>query len=166
MIKKALIRAFSGFAFAVLIGQFVSISISLSLGDGQFHQFIPDFRALFATDLQAVIVQTILTGLVGTAFAVSGLIFELDKWSILKQYVVHFLATAMVWVPVAYLCWIPQNKKGITICLFSFFATYVITWLIQYFVTPPGQHRNQTNRKAPLFLLSYQESHLLTLPPD
>lgn len=135
MLKKACIRGFSGFAVGVLIGQIVSIIISLSLADGNFYQYIPAFRALFPNEIQTVIAQTVLTGLVGTAFAASSLIFEIDRWGSLKQYIVHFFITAAFWVPVTYLCWMPEDRRGLITCLLSFLTTYVITWLTQYFVT-------------------------------
>lgn len=134
MLKKMSIRAAGGFAYGVLVGQIIAIIISLSFGDGKFHQVLPEFRALFENEITAVIVQMILTGIVGTVFATTSIVFEIEKWSVLKQYLVHFFITAAFWIPIVYLCWMPQNAQGILIYLANFLGVYVINWLIQYFI--------------------------------
>ncbi|MCG8638358.1 MAG: DUF3021 domain-containing protein [Desulfobacterales bacterium] len=134
MLKKMGIRAAGGFAYGVLLGQIIAIIISLSFGDGKFYQVIPEFRALFENEITAVIVQVILTGIVGTVFATASIVFEFEKWSVLKQCLVHFFITAAFWIPIVYLCWMPQNVQGILIYLANFLGVYVINWLIQYFI--------------------------------
>ena len=135
MLKKASRRGIGGFAFGVLIGQIISIFISVSLGNGEFIPVVPEFRALFSDEIGAVITQTLLTGVIGTVFAVTSLVFEIEKWGSLKQYIVHFIITSTFWVPIVYLCWMPQDAKGILICFISFLVTYAITWFVQYRVT-------------------------------
>lgn len=134
MLKKACIRAASGFAYGILIGQSVSIMISLGFGDGTYHAVIPEFSALFNTEITAVIVQMILRGILGAAFAATSIIFEMEKWSILKQYVLHFFITAAFWVPIVYFCWMPRNAGGVLIFLANFVGVYAIIWLVQYFI--------------------------------
>ncbi|NJD01579.1 MAG: DUF3021 domain-containing protein [Ruminiclostridium sp.] len=155
MIKKAGIRAAHGFAYGVLAGQIVMILISLSLEDGKFFQFVPKLRALFNNEIEAVIAQTVLTGIIGTVFAAASLVFEIEKWSILKQCVIHFLITAAFWVPIAYLFWLPQNIQSIIICFAGFLVTYVINWLIQYFIS-----RNDVKKiNAKIGFINKQNKH-------
>ncbi|MCM3342109.1 DUF3021 domain-containing protein [Paenibacillus sp. MER TA 81-3] len=135
MLKKLLSRAAGGFAYGVLVGQVVQIIISLSLGEGKFMPVISDFRSLFENETTAVIAQMILTGIIGVAFATSSVVFDIPKWSLLKQYVVHFCITAIVWVPIVIICWMPKTYKSIIILGVNFLGTYLITWFIQYTIS-------------------------------
>ncbi|MFJ7949981.1 DUF3021 domain-containing protein [Lysinibacillus sp. NPDC096418] len=135
MLKKLLSRAAGGFAYGILIGQVVQISISLKLGQGQFMPVTPDFANLFNNEATAVIIQLLLTGVIGLTFAMSSTIFEIAKWGLLKQYLIHFFITAIVWVPVVAFCWMPKNMLSIFIYCVSFLGTYLITWFIQYTIS-------------------------------
>lgn len=82
--------------------------------------------------MTAVIVQNILTGCIGLVFATSSLVFDIAKWGLLKQYLIHFCVTAIVWVPVVILLWTPETFRSIIILMISFLGTYTLTWWIQY----------------------------------
>ncbi|MGM0885028.1 MAG: DUF3021 domain-containing protein [Bacillota bacterium] len=135
MLIKLLSRALGGFAFGVFVGQVVQIIISLSLGEGKFMPVIPDFRSLFESEITAVIVQMMLTGFIGVAYATSSVVFDIAKWSLLKQYVVHFCITAIVWVPIVTICWMPKTYMSFLILGVNFLGTYLITWFIQYTIS-------------------------------
>lgn len=132
MLKHTSIRAMHGFAYGVLLGQIVLILISIGEGDGKFYCVVPTILALSGSELSAVILQTFFTGLIGAVFAAATIIFELESWSLLKQFTIHFLITSIVWVPIAYFFWMPDNGFGIMICLGSFAITYMINWIVQY----------------------------------
>ncbi|MFC4547766.1 DUF3021 domain-containing protein [Paenactinomyces guangxiensis] len=69
------------------------------------------FLSFFVSEMTAVIVQILLTGIIGVTFATSSFIFNIVKWSLLKQYIVHFCITALVWIPIVMLLWMPQNRS-------------------------------------------------------
>lgn len=132
MFKKLAIRGLFGFTCSVLIGQLVSILISLGTGSGEFYPVTEEFRALFSSEISAVITQLILIGLIGTTFSISSVLFEIEEWSFLKQGLIHFIITSIVWIPVVYLCWMPKGYSGLVILLINLLGTYIITWLIHY----------------------------------
>lgn len=135
MLRKLLSRVAGGFAFGILMGQIVQISISLKLGRGEFMPVTPHFAAFFESETIAVIIQLVLTGVIGVTFAISGMIFDIAKWGLLKQYVVHFFVTALVWVPVVMVCWMPRTLTNIFIFCISFIGTYFITWILQFVIS-------------------------------
>ncbi|PFF27566.1 hypothetical protein CN327_29190 [Bacillus cereus] len=133
--KNLINRVFGGFVIGVIIGQVVQILISLKLGHGEYISVVDHFRSFFVSEMTAVIVQIMLTGIIGVTFATSSLVFEIAKWSLLKQYIVHFCITALVWVPIVTLLWMPKTFISTMIFFISFLGTYVITWVIQYIIS-------------------------------
>lgn len=135
MLRNLLSRVAGGFAFGILMGQIVQISISLKLGNGEFMPVTSDFADFFASETTAVIIQLMLTGAIGVTFAISGMIFDIARWGSLKQYIVHFFSTAIVWVPVVTICWMPKTLTSFLIFFISFVGTYFITWILQFVIS-------------------------------
>jgi len=65
----------------------------------------PAFAARFPSETAAVLAQLLLVGMIGVAFAGGAQIFEIERWSFLKQGVVHFLITTAVWLPISIFIW-------------------------------------------------------------
>lgn len=128
--NKVVSRIIGGFVIGALIGQFVQVIISF--GYGTYTPVMDHFLAFFPSTAAAVIVQTALTGLIGITFAWSSLLFDIARWSLLKQYIVHFVITSLVWVPTAMLLWMPKTSAGTIIFVISYLSSYVITWISQY----------------------------------
>jgi Protein of unknown function (DUF3021) len=131
MLKKILLRAFGGFAFGVFFGQITQLIISTFVGTGEFIPVTKEYADLFSNELSAVSVQFFLTGLIGVTFGIGSFIFEIDRWGLLKQHVVHFLMTSVVWLPVVIICWKPQSTTGVLILAVNFIFAYVLTYMIQ-----------------------------------
>jgi Protein of unknown function (DUF3021) len=131
-LKNILRRATGGFIIGVIIGQIVQILISLQFGQGEYLPVVSHFLSFFKNEMTAFIVQTLLTGMIGVTFATSSFIFDIAKWGLLKQYIVHFCITALVWVPIVTVIWTPKTFMNTLVLLLNFFGTYAITWVIQY----------------------------------
>lgn len=86
-------------------------------------------------EITAVIVQTILSVLLGAGFAGSSLIWEKDDWSLLKQTSVYFAIVTVLMMTVAYVCeWMEHSVRGV-LCYFAiFFAIFIIVWVIQFVI--------------------------------
>ena len=134
MLKKALRRAAFSAPACMLINQLVGVCISLSNADGRYSPVTPAFAARFPSDTAAVIVQLLLIGLVGAVFAACSVIFEIERWSFLKQGLVHLAITSAVCVPVCLYCWMPESAAGALILCASWLFTYTATWLSQYLI--------------------------------
>lgn len=94
----------------------------------------PTFAARFPNETAAVLAQLGLAGLIGMSFAGAAQVFEIERWSFLKQGAVHFLITAAVWMPIAWLCWTPIPDGALWGAVGGWVGTYAVTWLAQYFV--------------------------------
>jgi len=84
--------------------------------------------------LTATLLQPLLIGLIGFAFGAGSVLFEIEKWSFLKQGAAHLTVTAAVWIPVELFCFSPITPPILISFTLSAAATYAITWVIQYFV--------------------------------
>ena len=134
MLKTMLKRALTSAVVCMLINQLVGIILSLSRGDGRYSPVMPAFEARFASATTAVIVQLLLIGLIGATFAACSVIFEIERWSFLKQGALHLAITSLVLVPVCLFCWMPESAAGALWLVGSWLFSYAATWLSQYLI--------------------------------
>ena len=134
MLKKALRRTLVSAPSCMLINQIVGICISLANVDGRYSPVTPAFAARFQSPVAAVIVQLLLIGFIGAVFAVCSVIFDIERWSFLKQGLIHLTITSALGIPICLFCWMPESIAGALILCASWLFTYICTWLSQYFV--------------------------------
>lgn len=132
LFKDILMRFFVGFAAASLLGSIIDIVVSAAVGNGEYMPVMPPLRAQFETELGAVICQFILVGLIGVLFAEGALVFKIEKWSLMKQYIVHFIITSVFYTPFVYICWMPENLREVLILLANYIFTYALTYILRY----------------------------------
>ena len=132
MKPQIFLRALVGFMAGTFIGQIVNLCISLGLGGGAYIAVMPYLESLCATQLQAVFIQFVLTGLLGVIFAEASIVFLIERWSMLRQCMTHFAVTIVLYMPFVYVCWMPDNLRGVAAIAANLLVTYLITWLIQY----------------------------------
>ena len=130
MAKKLISRALHGFGITVSVCLLVQLVIAQFTG----NSVTPAFGSHFRNEVAAALAQLGLTGIVGAAFASAAEIFEIERWGFLRQGIVHFLVTAVVWMPIAYLCWMPDSRAGIWIAIGGWTLTYAVNWTVQYFL--------------------------------
>lgn len=130
MWKKAFSRIPVGFSISVFTAALIQIGIAQAGG----MTVTARFAAHFAAPEAAAIAQILLVGLIGAAFSGASVLYDLERWSFLKQGIVYFAITAAVWVPVLLICWTPMPLYGILWSGLGWTGTYAITWGIQYAV--------------------------------
>ena len=130
MAKKLISRALHGFGITVSVCLLVQLVIAQFTG----NSVTPSFGSHFRNEAAAALAQLGLTGIVGAAFACAAEIFEIERWGFLRQGIVHFLVTAAVWMPIAYLCWMPESRVGIWIAIGGWTLTYAVNWTVQYLI--------------------------------
>ena len=135
-LKKTIInRALLGFPLGIAIGQLMAIIISLIMEDGIFVPVPYLLIERFGNEINAVIIQTILTALIGVTFASSSVIWEIDEWSLAKQSGIYFSITAIVFLPISYfLGWMQPSLTGFISYLTVFVCVFIINWIVGYFV--------------------------------
>ena len=127
MKKKMIQRGLLGFPLGIAIGFVITVIISMCIGDGSFYPVTPELIDTMKNELNAVILQTILCGILGTGFAMASVIWEIDSWSLAKQSGIYFAIVCVT-------NWMKHNAIGILSYVGIFVAIFVITWLVQYFV--------------------------------
>ncbi|NLL63416.1 MAG: DUF3021 domain-containing protein [Ruminococcaceae bacterium] len=135
MKKKVFLRALLGFPVGITIGYAITIIASLVSAGGYYSPCPPALVETMGNEINAVAFQALLCGLLGSAFAGSSVIWEMEHWSIAKQTGIYFVITSAAMLPIAYLAnWMPHTAIG----FFSYFALFtfifIVVWLIQYLI--------------------------------
>ena len=135
MKKKILTRGLIGFPIGIARGCVITIIISICIGKGSFYPVRPELAETMGSELNAVILQTALCGIMGSGFAMASVIWELDSWSLIKQSGIYFLIISVIMLPIAYIAnWMEHSVAGILSYAGIFVASFVVVWLIQSFV--------------------------------
>lgn len=133
MLSKIIKRSCTGFVCGVAIQQFIIIIACLVVNKPDFVPLVPSYLLHFTSSSLALGISSVLIGVISAVFSGSSVIFEIEKWSFLKQGLVHFLITTVVWLPISVFLWgLMVYQQAIINVFLSFTATYAITWGIQY----------------------------------
>lgn len=135
MKKKIVLRSILGFPVGITIGYFITILISLCSANGQYVPCVPELIAVMGNEINAVILQALLCGLLGAGFAASSVIWEMENWSLMKQTGIYFAVISIIMLPIAYFSyWMEHSVAG----FFSYFGIFVLIfaliWIIQFVI--------------------------------
>ncbi len=126
-------RLFSGFPLGITISLTISIMVSLIIQDGYFHACPPALIDTMSSELSAVIVQTLLSGVLGSALSVAALVWNIEHWSIAKQTGVYFFISSLAITPIAYLNhWMQHSLIGFFSFYLFFVGIFLVVWIVQY----------------------------------
>ena len=133
MKKNVLQRALLGLPLGICLGYAITILISLIVGNGEYLPVPPQLVLDLGNEINAVLVQTLLCGILGAGFAAASVIWEMEDWSLVKQTGLYFLISSLLMIPVAWLAnWMEHSFRGFVIYFGIFLIIFVIIWLIQY----------------------------------
>jgi len=134
MKKKILFRSLFGAPVGVTISLIITIIISLCIGGGEYLPAPQDLIAWCGNEITAVIVQIICSMLIGAVSSGASVIWEIEKWSITKQTLIHFAVFVVTFIPLSYvLNWMPHNLYGALCYAAMFIGLYVLIWVSIYF---------------------------------
>ena len=102
MKKEILKRVLIGVLGGIVISYLITIGISIVVWDGNYYPCVPTLVDRFGTQIEAVVVQTILSAVLGAGFALSSFIWQQDNWSLLKQTGIYFLVVTILMMTIAY----------------------------------------------------------------
>ena len=135
MKKKIISRGIIGFPIGIAIGYAITIFMSLCYADGQYSPCVPDLISVMENEINAVILQALLSGVLGTAFAAGSVIWELEQWSIVRQSGIYFLIVSLIMMPVAYILhWMEHSISGFLSYFGIFALIFIVIWVIEYAV--------------------------------
>ena len=133
MWKKIGLRLLMGFPAGVFIGYTVTLIISLSLGTGEYLAVARELTRETGSELNAVWTQYLLSGLLGAATASGALAWEMEKWSVTRMTLVHFLVLSLSMLPIAWVThWFERSAAGFFSYFGIFVGIYVGIWLSMY----------------------------------
>lgn len=135
MKKKVIKRSLFGFPIGITIGYLITILVSLGWANGYYAPCVPELIAIMGNEINAVILQTVLCGIVGTGFAASSVIWEIDNWSIVKQTGIYFSIISVIMLPIAYFAyWMEHSVVGFLIYFGIFVLIFAILWITMYVI--------------------------------
>ena len=135
MKRKIIKRGFLGFPLGIAIGYVITVIISVCVGDGSFYPVTAELIETMGNELNAVVFQTVLCGIMGMGYAMASVIWDIDSWSLAKQSGVYFAIACVVMFPIAYIAnWMKHDIVGILSYAGIFVAIFVFAWLTQYLV--------------------------------
>ncbi len=135
MKKKIFLRSVLGFPFGLAIGYFITIIISLIWGNGYYSPCVPELIVVMGSEIKAVLLQAFLCGILGSGFAASSIIWEMDNWGLVKQTGIYLLLTSVIMMPIAYVTyWMEHSLKGALSYFGIFIFIFVVMWIVQYVI--------------------------------
>ena len=134
MKKKLICRGLLGVPIGIAIGYVITIIISAIWAGGYYAAVTPELMQTMGNEINAVILQTVLCGIMGSGFAMASVIWDIDSWSLAKQSGIYFAIACVVMFPIAYVTnWMKHSIGGVLIYVGIFAAIFVLVWTIQYF---------------------------------
>ncbi|MBO4998973.1 MAG: DUF3021 domain-containing protein [Lachnospira sp.] len=133
MKKKIILRGALGFPLGITIGYLITIIISLFFADGYYSPCVPELISMLGNEINAVMLQALLCGLLGTGFAACSVIWEIEHWSIAKQTGIYFSIICIIMLPIAYvLCWMEHSIAGFLSYFAIFVLIFIVIWVTQF----------------------------------
>jgi purine-cytosine permease-like protein len=136
MLRQAVRRGLLGIPIGIAVTYVITIIISAAIGDGYFHPVVPALSEQFGNEINAVVFQTALSGLLyGAGVGAASVIWNIEKWSIAKQTGIFFIVLSAVALPTAYFAhWMPRTATGFLLYIVIFIALYIAVCAINYLI--------------------------------
>ena len=95
---------------------------------------MPPLLALqMGSELTAYILQTLAVMLYGCCWAAASCIWQVERWSLMKQTLIHFAVSSLSALPIAWLlCWFPHTWAGCAAYFLYFLLLYACIWAGNY----------------------------------
>lgn len=136
--KKIVLRSILGIPVGIAFGYLITIFISLVSANGYYSPCVPELISVTGNEINAVVLQTFLCGLLGIGFAASSVIWEIENWSIVKQTGIYFIIISVIMLPIAYsLYWMEHSIIGFFGYWGIFILIFAFIWIIQFVI---GKH--------------------------
>lgn len=133
MKKQILLRGMLGFPLGLAMGYLITIFISLTVSDGRYYPCVPKLAAVMGNEINAVLLQAVLCGILGAGFGACSVIWQIESWGILKQTGIYFSIISVIMLPTAYVSyWMEHSLKGILSYFGIFVLIFATVWIVQY----------------------------------
>lgn len=149
MKKKAFLRGLFGFPMGVSVGYVITIVISLFWADGHYSPCVPELAQAVGSEIHAVVLQAILCGLLGAGCAAASVIWQVERWGLVKQTGLYFLVISLLMMPIAYVTYWMEHSVWGFLSYFGIFALiFAVIWVVEWIVGKRNVRRmNESLRK-------------------
>lgn len=135
MKKKIILRSMLGFPLGLAIGYVITIMISFIWANGYYAPCVPELIAMTGSEINAVLLQAFLCGLLGSGFAAASVIWEMDSWGLVMQTGIYFLIVSLIMMPISYAAyWMEHSLKGVLAYFGIFVSIFAAIWIVQYVI--------------------------------
>lgn len=134
MKKQVISRTLLGFPLGVFISTTITMLISVGWGNGHYLAVVPELTVQMGSELNAVILQFFLSGILGAASGGGSCIWAIGDWSLLKRTMVYLIVLSGSMFPIAWFSWwMPHSIAGALSYIAIFLAVFAVIFAIQYF---------------------------------
>ena len=131
--KKIVSRVLYSFPIGISCSVGISLLLSLIFGEGKYYPFAASLVSFTGSELKAMLMQTILSGILGSVFGGMSFIWEIERWSILKQTAVYFLSVSIPMMGISYLLyWMEHSLNGFLLYFLIFVMVFIVVWLLNF----------------------------------
>ena len=135
MKRKIVLRSLLGFPLGLALGYMITIIISLIFADVYYSPCVPELTTSMEREINAVLLQAFLCGILGSGFGAASVIWELENWGLVRQTGIYFTIVSVIMMPIAFVThWMEHSLKGILSYFGIFFIIFVVIWVIQYVI--------------------------------
>lgn len=128
--KKIVSRVLYSFPIGISCSVGISLFLSLLFGEGKYYPFASPLVLFTGSEVKAMLMQTILSGILGSVFGGMSFIWEIERWSILKQTAVYFLSVSIPMMGISYLLyWMEHSLSGFLFYFLIFVMVFIVVWL-------------------------------------
>ena len=128
--KKIVSRVLYSFPIGISCSVGISLFLSLLFGEGKYYPFAASLVFFTGSEVKAMLMQTILSGILGSVFGGMSFIWEIERWSILKQTAVYFLSVSIPMMGISYLLyWMEHSLSGFLLYFLIFVMVFIVVWL-------------------------------------
>ena len=131
--KKIVSRVLYSFPIGISCSVGISLFLSLLFGEGKYYPFAASLVFFSGSEVKAMLLQTMLSGILGSVFGGMSFIWEIERWSILKQTAVYFLSVSIPMMGISYLLyWMDHSLNGFLLYFLSFVMGLFVVWRFNF----------------------------------
>lgn len=131
--KKIVSRVLYSFPIGISCSVGISLFLSLLFGEGKYYPFAASLVFFTGSEVKAMLLQTMLSGILGSVFGGMSFIWEIERWSILKQTAVYFLSVSIPMMGISYLLyWMEHSLNGFLLYFLIFVMVFFMVWLFNF----------------------------------
>lgn len=131
--KKIVSRVLYSFPIGISCSVGISLFLSLLFGEGKYYPFAASLVFFTGSEVKAMLLQTMLSGILGSVFGGMSFVWEIERWSILKQTAVYFLSVSIPMMGISYLLyWMEHSLNGFLLYFLIFVMAFFVVWLFNF----------------------------------